>query len=147
MNVPRGRSRRLCTVAGCGRHVNARDLCMTHYARWTRHGTAAPSQPIRATEIHGHFRGHAATRTYATWGSMITRCYNPRAYGYRWYGARGIQVCAEWRASFAVFLADMGERPPAKSLDRIDVNGDYTPTNCRWATLKEQAANKRRVAA
>lgn len=77
------------------------------------------------------------------WAGMFQRCYNPNATVFRHYGGRGIRVCKRWR-QFKNFLADMGRRPgPKFSIDRINVNGDYAPKNCRWATPKEQAANKR----
>jgi hypothetical protein len=73
---------------------------------------------------------------------MRTRCENPKATKYAIYGGRGITVCARWD-SFENFLTDMGERPEGLTLDRIDVNGNYEPGNCRWATAKEQRANQR----
>jgi len=73
---------------------------------------------------------------------MKQRCDNPSTNGYENYGGRGITYCKRWE-SFENFLDDMGERPKGKTLDRIDVNDNYEPDNCRWATAKEQAANVR----
>jgi hypothetical protein len=84
------------------------------------------------------------TPEYRAWLNMRQRCNNPNANNYKHWGGRGIRVCDRWNESFENFLADMGPRPTTvHSLDRIDVDGDYEPDNCRWALPKEQATNKR----
>jgi hypothetical protein len=86
----------------------------------------------------------SSTKEYHAWEGMKARCYYEKDKNYKYYGGRGIIVCERWVNSFDNFVSDMGEAPTKKhSIDRIDVDGNYEPTNCRWATMTVQIRNRR----
>lgn len=93
---------------------------------------------------HGHTKNGKVSSVYRSWSHMLNRCNNPKNHDYYNYGARGIKVCDRWLNSFENFLEDMGEPVVNTSIDRINVNGNYELSNCRWATKKEQSNNTRR---
>lgn len=91
---------------------------------------------------HGGYLNGVEKPEHYIWRSMMARCYNENLANYKYYGARGIKVCKRWH-DYKNFMADMGERPSNKySLDRINSNADYKPSNCKWSTRSEQQKNK-----
>lgn len=97
-----------------------------------------------AVTKHGHGRDGNHSKTYRAWVHMKERCRNPNCISYPNYGARGISVCERWLDSFEHFLADMGESPRGLTLERVNNDGNYEPSNCTWATRMVQNNNKRK---
>lgn len=101
-------------------------------------------QRLKSRTKHGGSSRGAKTRAYSSWEHMKARCLNTANRNYKNYGGRGILVCDRWRNSFENFLSDMGNPPSKKhTLDRKDVNANYTPENCKWSTVAVQNMNKR----
>lgn len=138
---PKGRTLFVCACE-CGKEVtvNGSDL---------QTGNNVSCGCLKAARIgtvnykHGAASNGDLTGAYRFWRTMRDRCYNEDNNRFYAYGARGIKVCDRWRDSFENFFADMGERPEGMSLDRINVDADYSPDNCRWASTAEQARNQR----
>lgn len=123
-----------CVCSNCGGEYFIRGSALI-----LGHSTMCRPCAWQRSVTHGMRR----TSTYRAWSKMRERCLNPNTSNYSDYGGRGIQVCERWN-DFSNFLEDMGVKPGREySLDRINVNGDYEPSNCRWATQTVQANNRR----
>jgi hypothetical protein len=124
-------------------------ICGVEVIAQTRHlrGGEVKSCGCKSNEMRSVNSGNASHRmsgtpTYKTWQMMHQRCKNPTYDKYDYYGGRGISICERWNC-FENFLEDMGERPEGLTLDRIDTDGNYEKSNCRWATIDEQLENRK----
>jgi len=130
-------------ICDCGNHavITGRALRSGHTISC---GCARVTKLIARSIRHGECKRGKWTPEYQAWRALTQRCNDPNATNYSYYGGRGIRVCERW-AKFENFLADVGRKPtPNHSIDRINVDGNYEPSNCRWATKAEQSINTRR---
>lgn len=124
-----------CGWLGKKRNKDVRNGRTSSCGCFRKEATAARSK------THGHSIGRSQTSTLMIWNAMHARCSNPKNIRWDQYGGRGITVCSRW-AKFENFLADMGERPAGKSIDRKNNDGNYSPDNCVWSDATDQVYNR-----
>jgi len=125
-----------CKFQACEMSSRSLGYCSKHYDQYHKYGFEKDTSRLK--------EGQTKHPLYKTWQSLKLRCYNVQDSHYKWYGSKGIKVCERWTGKYGFynFIEDMGERPKGYSLDRIDCGGDYEPSNCRWASVHTQNANR-----
>lgn len=126
-----GKNSRWKCICDCGKEFSALRTCIS----------SGKTKSCGCKSQKKHFMQDSPE--YRSWTHMKWRCLNENSTQYKYYGGRGITVCESWRSSFQSFYADMGPRPEGTSLDRIDPDGNYEPSNCRWADAGTQSRNRR----
>lgn len=131
-----GKERWLCVCQSCGREA----IRKSHRLKVQKNGICNKCF-LGSLIKHGHAIVRNVSRAYNVWHSMKQRCENSRNLGYSNYGGRGIKVCLRWQ-KFEMFLRDMGNPPEGLSIERKNNDGDYEPSNCKWATKRQQGNNR-----
>lgn len=135
-----------------GRRIYVRCSCgkiKDHLFSYLKHGGSKSCghnaiKKLTASKLkHGHAKRKIVSKTYRVWMSMLARCHRPESGSYSRYGAKGVEVCREWRESFESFLNDMGDKPDGHQIDRIDGSKGYSKDNCRWVTPSENSINRK----
>lgn len=124
----------VCTSCSKSHCINGQSL------KTQKHGICGDCWRRKTQKTHGHTTNAVKSKAYSVWQGMLNRCRNPNVPMYRRYGGRGIRVCKKW-LRFENFFRDMGEPPLGLSLGRINNDGNYEPSNCRWETAVEQHNN------
>jgi hypothetical protein len=129
-------------LCDCGNHKNGVDVADLNRSHTTSCGCYNREKTVERNKKYTRkTHGMSNTEEYRSWNSMMQRCYSPKHEAYERYGGKGIVVCDKWH-NFENFLADMGERPKGKTLDRIDNIKGYNPENCRWSDRLTQTRNR-----
>jgi len=132
------RRSRVAVECSCGKEFISR---LDHIKSGATHSCGCLKSALNLITSTTH--GDSQSPEYRSWRSMLQRCENPNCESYHYYGGRGISVCTEWH-DYSTFLRDMGRRQSLEyTLDRINANGNYEPSNCRWADKKTQTSNRR----
>lgn len=128
-----------CKIENCDRKIYAKQLCNMHYLRVWKTGNPGKATSVYRSRIRHGLDGHPLQ---SRWEGMMARCYNQNSTSYKNYGGRGITVCERWW-NFANYVIDIGDIPEGQTLDRIDNDGDYEPSNVKWSTRSVQQRNRR----
>lgn len=125
----------MCKVENCLSPAHAKDYCRKHYVSFLRYGDPLKVKTQRVD-------GRTKHPLYAAWRDMKARCQREVHKKYHRYGGRGIKVCDEWESDFWQFVSDVGDKPDGMTLDRIDNDGNYEPSNVRWSDALTQSRNR-----
>ena len=129
---------RKCKVDDCEREFYAKGYCEKHLRNFNLNGNPVSRRESTKTIFHTN------KKEYFIWAGMKNRCTNVKNKDYKYYGAKGVKVCDRWMESSYEFFKDMGKCEEGLTIDRIDTEGNYEPSNCRWVSMEVQNRNKRK---